>query len=116
MYQGSDLTTLMTTLDALCADNFFQYSLNVGQANPHLTITISNYWQTQFPAIAILAAIQPMLSVYSTTNFSLPVADFITALQAGCHAYANARYSAWNAYYTHAVTFSAFLTALVSKE
>jgi hypothetical protein len=116
MYSGSDLDTLMTALNTLTSDNFFQYSFNVGQINSSLTITISNTWINSFPAIAQLAVTAPLLNVYFTTDFTPAVATFISNMQAACQSYADTNYSVWNAFYTHSQTFSAFLTALASKE
>lgn len=115
MYSGSDLTTLMSALDTLAADNFFQYDFNVGTKTPYLMVSISNTQIVLFPAIAILSTIAPLMSVYYTTDFSPPVSDFITAIQAACHAYAVAKSPVWQAYYDHAVTFQNFLNLLATK-
>lgn len=116
MYSAADLDTLMSALNVLTADNFFQYDFNVGTVIPYLKISISQAQIASYPAIQLLPLTQPLIAVYYTLDFTPPVATFIANMQAACSAYAASSLPVWTAYYNHAVTFSGFLTTLASKE
>ena len=116
MYTGQDLLDLQTALVDLTSDNFFQYEFYLGKANPYLNIRISDAWMASYPALDALSYIRGHLAVYSTTDFSIPVADFITAMQDACHAYATAQMPFFQAYFNHALDFQDFLDILVTKE
>jgi len=116
MYSGADLDTLLTALNTLTNDDFFEYDFNVGEIIPYLSITISGTQISLYPAIATSAETQPLIPVYYTTDFTPLVGDFIAAFQDACSAYASSSYATWNDFYETYAAFTNFLTLLASKE
>jgi hypothetical protein len=115
MYSGNDLIAVVNALDALCADDFFQYDFNVGTVIPYLKISISRTQIANFPSIQYLEITRPYLDVFYTLDFSAPSDVFISRFQSSCSAYAALALPVWQAMYDHGLTFQTFLDKLESK-
>ena len=115
MYSGSDLVSLVSALDALTIDGFLQYELNLGQSHPFLIIKVSDAKVNAFPAFNVLPQAQTLIYVYQTSDFSIPVADFITAVQNGVRASINGNAALLAAVATQMAAFSAFAATYASK-
>ncbi len=86
MYSGSDLTTLMTALGSLTSSGFLQYDFFIGEMNPYLRIYVSNYEQGLYPVLSRLPQASKIVELYRTTDFTPPVATFISNITAGIKA------------------------------
>jgi hypothetical protein len=83
MYSGSDLITLQTALNTLTNSGFLQYDLNIGQVSPYLQISVSAAQLAMFPALSRLPQANQVINLYYTTDFTPPVATFISNFQTG---------------------------------
>lgn len=111
MYSGSDLTTLMTELASLTASGFLQYDFFIGQMNPYLRIYVSNYEQGLYPVLSRLPQAKEIIDLYYTTDFTPPVATFITNMTAGIQATVDANATLLTEISTAMSNWPTFVTA-----
>jgi DNA replicative helicase MCM subunit Mcm2 (Cdc46/Mcm family) len=110
MYSGSDLTTLMTQLASLTSSGFIQYDFFIGQMNPYLKIYVSNAQTAVFPVLTRLPNASKIIDLYYTTDFTPPVATFISDMTAGIKATVDSNAAALTAINTAFSHFSTFET------
>jgi hypothetical protein len=83
----------MTALASLTESGFLQYDFNAGQVNPHLNISVSAAQIALFPLLQRAPQGPKIINLYFTTDFTPPVATFISNMQAGITATVDANAS-----------------------
>ncbi len=115
MYNDADLGTLMDALNSLTSNGFLQYDINVGQVSPYLSIVVSETQVSAFPVLARFPQGAALVNLYYTTDFTPPVATFISNFQTGMASKVNANQtimSAISAQMANWTTFASTYNAL----
>jgi hypothetical protein len=115
MYAVSDLDTLFNALNAFTSDGFTQYDINTGQITPYLSITLSNTETQSFPVFYASSQGRELANLYYTTDFTPPIATFISNFQAGVAATVDSNTAILTAISAFVTAWPAFVAAYQSK-